>query len=248
MAHRDDVIGYLLHRLPDADREAIAARCLEDPALHDDVRSAEAELLDAYARGEASPADAAAIETWLLASTVQRRKLAFARALTAALPSRPVPRHMPWLALGAAAAVIVAVASAGWFWRLNVRLRDELAAAQRPALASAVPASVVAVALRQDDVRGASRDVVVTVPAGVEIVRFELEIDAGDAALAMSATASASGRVLWTEEPVRGEPRGAAFVVPVWIPGRLLPPGRYELRLTASGKALAYYAFTMRER
>jgi len=70
MVTRDDLIAYLLHRMPEEARASLAEQWLADPALHEQLRMAEAELLDAYARGEAAPEDRQAIETWLLVLAV----------------------------------------------------------------------------------------------------------------------------------------------------------------------------------
>src|SRR5690242_4232100 len=100
MVTRDDLIGYLLHRLPEEARAALAEQWLADPELHEQLRMAEAELLDAYARDQAPPDDRRAIEIYLLASDSQREKLAFAEALRAALPG---PRTAGGTASAAAA-------------------------------------------------------------------------------------------------------------------------------------------------
>src|SRR6185369_1719494 len=128
------------HRMPEEARASLAEQWLADPALHEQLRMAEAELLDAYARGEASPEDRQAIEIWLLTSASQRDKLAFAEALTIALPGPPAPaaprlvagRAWRWLA-AAAAAIVLLTGGVWWLARQNVALRQQIAARPGPA-------------------------------------------------------------------------------------------------------------------
>jgi hypothetical protein len=86
MVNRDQLIAYLLHQIPEHEREAFSERWFTDAELCEELRMAEADLLDTYARGKASGEQRALIERWLLGSSTQEQKLDFARALAAALP------------------------------------------------------------------------------------------------------------------------------------------------------------------
>jgi hypothetical protein len=245
MVNRDDLIAYLLHRMPEDERAALGERWMTDPDLYAQLCAAEADLLDAYVRNEVSPGDRALIEQHLLGSENQRRKLAFARALHTALPAK---RRWPvWILPAAAAAMIALIAAMGWFAQQNQRLRHEMAAlrAQPPPPPAG---NLYATLLPLTSVRGAAGERRVIIPAGAEVVRLDLELEPGDENANYSATISmmsTGAEVVWREEPVRALRRGAAFVAPVWIPATVLVPGRYEVALTAGGKAIAYYHVTI---
>jgi hypothetical protein len=86
--------------------------------------STEAELLGAYARGTISGKQRRQIERWLLASTTQQRKLAFAEALATKLPRAQHPTNWPRLAAIAAGLILLAAVSV--LTLQNRRLENEL--------------------------------------------------------------------------------------------------------------------------
>ena len=256
MVSRDHFVAYLLHQLPDEERNALAERCVTDPDLHAEVQMVEAELLDAYARGLASPEQRSRIEAFLLGSPAQRRKLAFARALNAVMPAAmPATnaggRAFPWR-LAAAAVLIVGLAGAtAWLARENARLRSQAAAvpAMTPPRADGVPQSAVyAISLPIDAVRGAGFERRAMLPAGTDVVRLDLELEPGEPARSFSAVVSSLGAdpgVVWTAEPILPERRGGADVASIWIPAKVLRPGRCEIKLSAAGRAVGYYNVTI---
>jgi hypothetical protein len=260
MVTRDDLIAYLLHRMPEEARASLAEQWLADSALHEQLRMAEAELLDAYARGEAAPEDRQAIDTWLLTSASQRDKLAFAEALTIALPGTPAPAAprlvagsaWRWLA-AAAAAIVLLTGGVWWLARQNIALRQQIAA--RPGTAAPTPSApptqstlaraeaIAVIPLRATDLRGGGTDTPrVVLPAGVSIVRFDLDLDVDDRSAAYTVTLSSHGRLVWREEPVRRASNVAAPVVPFWVPAGLLQPGDYEIGVSAGGRELAFFS------
>ena len=95
MVNRDQVIAYLLHQMAEDEREVFSERCFVEPGLREDLQMAEADLLDAYARGKAKGEDRKQIERWLLGSSVQRQKLDFAQALATVLPDAAPRRNRP---------------------------------------------------------------------------------------------------------------------------------------------------------
>src|ERR1700683_4797957 len=110
MVNRDQVIAYLLHQMAEGASEGFSERCFVEPGLREDLQMAEADLLDAYARGKAKGDERKQIERWLLGSSVQQQKLDFAQALATVLPDA-APRRIPWGLLGAVAAGLILLAS-----------------------------------------------------------------------------------------------------------------------------------------
>lgn len=74
---------FLLGDLPEADREALEERLLDDPDLFFEIELAEEELLDAYVRGELSAADRQRFEAVLGRAPRIQERLRFGRQLAA---------------------------------------------------------------------------------------------------------------------------------------------------------------------
>lgn len=241
MVNRDEVIEYLLHEMPEAERTAFAERWFNEPELYERVRMAESSLLDDYVRHKLSRTQRRRIEQYLLGSEAQRRKLAFAAALCAALPQAKRWR-MPWAAIAAALLVAFAAGSA-WLGIQNQRLRQEVARLQRPAPAAS--GGLFTAELPADTVRGTSAPNSVRVPAGASMLRLELELRPGDEQNVYTAAVSAGGRIVWSEAPVVPESRGTAILAPVWIPAGVLAAGDHTIELDVSGRPVAFYRFTV---
>jgi hypothetical protein len=247
MDDRGRLIAYLLHEMPEDERDAFAERWFVDPAMHEELRMTEAELLDNYARGSVSRSRRQRIERYLLDSEPQRRKLAFAAGLHAALP---VERHSypAWITWSVAAALALVAGLSIWLAVQNRNLRQELESA-RLRTPSISADGVFAVFLPGGTLRGSSPLTVVRVPAGVSMVRFDLELDGADAADRYTAALSTAGQIVWTEEaPIPVEPRGRQPLVPVWIPANLLNPANHTLVLKVRGEPIGYYSFTVERR
>src|SRR5208282_3683057 len=127
------------------EREAFSERWFTDPALSEDLRNTEADLLDAYAQGKVSGQQRKQIERWLLGSSTQRRKLDFARALATLLPGQ-APRRIPWAMLGAVAAGVVLLAGLSLLFVRNRQLESQLQARSQ-VQARPLPGSVYAILL-----------------------------------------------------------------------------------------------------
>jgi hypothetical protein len=238
--NRDELIAYLLHQMPEEQRLALEDRWMEDPDLHQQLRSVEADLLDAYVRGAVSSSDKMSIESFLLTSDSQRLKLEFARALQAAV-STPRPSARPWGILAALAASLVLGATALWMGWQNLTLRRELSS--RNVETRAPSGGLFSALLRPDTTRGTSEPKLIQPPSGTEVVRFELELDPGDENQNYVVGLYFSGNRIWAEEPIHSEPRGSRFIVPVWISTHGLKPGQYQIKLSAGSKAIEYYYF-----
>ena len=130
------MIAYLLHKLPESQRDAFEDRWMEDSELYEQLQDVEAELLDGYARGSLFAGDRELVTKYLLGSPVQGRKLLFARTLHDAfpLPAGPSPARLaPSWRLVAAAAVIALLAGAvSWLGWQNGALHQRLAEVANP--------------------------------------------------------------------------------------------------------------------
>lgn len=243
MDDRDRLIAYLLHEMPEEEREAFAGRWFEDPALYEQLRMAEADLLDRYVRGGLAGNRRDRVERYLLDSEAQRRKLAFAAGLHAALPAL---RNSRWarVALSAAAALVLVAGLAIWLTLQNRSLRRELASARtNPPAVSA--GGIYTVFLPGEALRGSSPSPVVRVPAGAALVRLDVEVDGVEGSDSYAAVLSTAGQTVWNEAPIRPAVHGTGVLVPVWVPAAVLQPANYTLTLTLRGAPVGYYTFTV---
>jgi hypothetical protein len=242
--NRDDLIAYLLHKLPESEREAFEDRWVEDPALYQQVQDAEAELLDAYARDALSREDRDRVAKYLLDSAVQRRKLLFARKLIDAFPA-PARPSIAWRSIASAAAIVLLAGAASWLAWQNATMRRASASAVNAPPPSPV-AEVYVAEVRPGTTRAAASAIAqVRLPAGSQILRLDLELAPGDEAQALSASVSRDSRAVWSEEPIRAERRSFGFVAPVWVPAAALASGEYEIKLSAGGIPIDYYRFRL---
>jgi hypothetical protein len=236
--------AYLLHKLSEDEREALEDRWVEDSALYEQLRNAEVDLLDAYARGTLSPADRERVSKYLLDSPLQRRKLLFARALRNTFPAQARPTT-PWLMVASAAVIVLLAGSVAWLAWQNAAMRREIAGAHAPRPSSAsVIGSLYVAEVRMDTTRGTAASITqVRLPAGSQMLRLDLEIAPGYEAQVLTASIARAGRAVWSEEPIRAERREFGFVAPVWVPAAALAPGEYEIKLSSGGALVDYYRF-----
>jgi hypothetical protein len=233
MVTKEALTEYLLHQMPEADRLDFAERWFCDPELAEQLEATEAELLDAYVRGELPDSRRKRVERYLLQSDAQMHKLTFAAALRGALPLHR-RKDVAWLPICAAAMVVILAGVSLYVVRQNRELRVEVAALERDAhpLAGGIYSASLASSLR------GSPEAAVTLPKSALVLRLDLEISGGREET-YSATISTSGRRLWRQEPLRAENGGS--VVAVWIPAGILDSGHYTVALESGGNPIAYY-------
>lgn len=131
---------YLLGDLPEAERDRVEVRMLEDPDLSEAMAAMETDLIDAYARSELNPEERAGVERNLLATPAQRARLASAVALQKSLRGVvPMRRRRTWIPLAAAAAIAIAVGVA-IFAPQRERVPTERVVTTPPVSASTAPA------------------------------------------------------------------------------------------------------------
>src|SRR5215831_11201699 len=92
--------NYLLGNLSEEEQVRVEDRAFADPRYLEAVEAAEADLIDAYVRGELPQSDRRQFESRFLTSPQRRNKIEFARALaavTAELEPRPpvAARRLP---------------------------------------------------------------------------------------------------------------------------------------------------------
>jgi len=133
---------YLLGKLSDEEQVRVEDRAFADPQYLAAVEAREADLIDAYVRGELSEADRRAFEGRFLTSPKRRSKVEFAHALARVTDEAPrvapeasgwyrirewIPSWKPVLAFAGTAA---AVAGISWLAIENAGMRARIAALQ----------------------------------------------------------------------------------------------------------------------
>jgi hypothetical protein len=239
--NREHLIAYLLHRMPEEERAAFEDRWINEPDLHEQLTIVEGELMDAYVRDDLSATDKTAIESHLLGSRAQQRKLEFARALRRAVakPKRTTRFSVSWAAV--AACLLLSLSGAAWLAWQNLALQREVSSlSARP-----VPSSeaIYTLLLRPDTTRGGSQPKDLRPPGSAGMIRLDLELDPGDEHRTYTASVLSGDSRVWSEEPIQPESRASRFVAPIWIPRLLLKAGQYRVELSSGGRTVDYYYF-----
>ena len=242
MTSDEAVRRYLLGQSPDDEAEALEARYFEDPEELENVRAVEAELLDAYVRGTLDPSERALVEHRYAETPALQERVAFARALSRAIPVGRARARAFRPLLATAASTLLALAVTGLLVdraRLTrradalaadvqaARARGDALSAERASRAVLEPIPSVAVAL-DPLLRDAGTDAsVATTAAEIEL---RLRADAGRYPRFSVAIDGEDGVAVWA-----GPGRRDGDVVVAGVPGHLLPPGRYAVTLSGVG-------------
>jgi hypothetical protein len=135
-------VKYLLGNLTEEEQVQAEDRAFADADYLSALEATEADLIDAYARGELSQSDRRSFELRFLTSPERRRKVEFARALAtitseseirerpaAARPSfmRALWGWNPGLQLAAAMAALVFIVGGAWLVSENAAIRSRVA-------------------------------------------------------------------------------------------------------------------------
>jgi hypothetical protein len=139
---------YLFGTLSEQEQVQVEDRAFADSEYLEAIEAAEADLIDAYVRGELSPADRRQFEARFFLSPQRRSKVEFARTLARVAtesqivplaPERPsmwqsfiavVRAWNPAMQIAAVAAVLLLVASVSWLGIQNVAMRSRMATFQ----------------------------------------------------------------------------------------------------------------------
>lgn len=135
-------VKYLLGHLTEEEQVEVEDRAFADEDYRSALEGTEADLIDAYVRGELSPSDRRSFELRFLIVPERRRKVEFARAL-ATIASESVPKESqaagrlsllqlfwpsnPGVQFAAGIAVLMIVAAGAWLVSENAASRARVA-------------------------------------------------------------------------------------------------------------------------
>jgi len=244
--------------LPESERERMEARFLHEPDLLEEAAALEAELADADARGELPPERAAAWQARLDASARMRGRADFARTLAdAAARASTGPRAATgWLQrlqalltfdaglrAAVAAALLLALGAAVWTMArrgpavpreargLEPPRTSPTPEAAAPSPRAAAP-SMVTLALGLAPIRGAGAAPHLAVPAQIDAVRLEADLEGVETYRSFRAVlATDRGAEVFRQDALVPAPSRGIGTVAVTVPRRVLSPGRYVLTL-----------------
>jgi hypothetical protein len=135
-------VKYLLGNLTEEEQVQVEDRAFADRDYLSALEATEADLIDAYVRGELSEPEHRSFELRFLTSPVRRRKVEFARALATVTSESRTPESrdvgQPFLtrlfwgwnpmALAAGMAVLICIAGSAWLVSENAAIRGRMAA------------------------------------------------------------------------------------------------------------------------
>jgi hypothetical protein len=225
---------YLLGATSDDENATVEVAYFKDADVLNGIADEEDALIDAYLAGELDAGERTRFERHYLASPVHRRRVDAVRLLrqTPAAPAAASSMRR-WLAV--AAALCAAIGSA---WLLAGRAARP-AEAIRPTVARSTPAPVAstprlfAFSLPLVNVRGAADAPRLIVPAGIDVVRLDLE---GDRSKQLEhdivVLQTVAGTEVWRGRAVTA-PLPANVAVRVELPAALLRPDDYFVSVAA---------------
>jgi hypothetical protein len=233
MTPHDPLTQFLLHELPEAERQTMQERIFFDEGFAEAVEAAERELLDTYARGDLPPDMRQRVESELLYSAEQRLKLDVAKALVSGRPGRLGRSNYRFVAL---AATLFLVASTAGYISLQLRHKVVVQPATRTqAVQIPSPQPVAAFLLTPGSVRG-EHATTIKIPAGAA-VRFDLEVSRSyDLKQHSASLYDATGQRIWS-----GNTAAAAGGFSVNLPGSLFHTGSFRLVLETQPPERYYF-------
>lgn len=233
---RDQLANYLLRRASAEDSAQITERLFSDDNLTAELEAVERDLLDAYARGELSAPDRAAVETCLLTSDSQHEKLRFAVAFARRANAAESNRVRRWLAVAAVVLIVVGLsATAGILFMRTRALERELSSLRAGEVrASARQADDAAVSFLVDPAERGGRPEILKIAPGTTLIRLDFilgsaSVDAVDVRIATDA-----GALVVEQRSAKTANISGAFLVSVWLPVTALAPGAYSAAVTQS--------------
>ena len=136
-------VRYLLGNLPEDEQVQVEDRAFADRDYLGALEATEADLIDAYVRGELSQSDRRSFELRFLTSPERRRKVEFARALATIVAESRTPESQasrrpffmslfrgwsPVVQFAAGVAALICIAGGAWLVSENAAIRSRVAA------------------------------------------------------------------------------------------------------------------------
>jgi hypothetical protein len=260
---KDGLLGdYLLGKLPEEQAVRLETEYLSNAVLREQLEAVEAELIDAYLKGELSRSERRGLEAGFLASPRGRERLQFARAwMGSAMPARS--SSLTWLRMAAAVAAVSFTATLVWVSRPRESGREVTGVdGGSPAPPSAAPATTAPPAppsspqgppvhwtdLSPGIARGTSGASEVAIDATSSEVALSLNLDR-DNHRAYDVVLVDTG---WRQKGLRSEQTASGPSIRVKVPAALLVPGReYTLVVspaTAPDRPIRAYVFSVKAR
>ena len=229
-----EMVDYLLGRMPPDEAAAMELRYLRDAALLEALGAVEDELVDDYLEEELTASERESFERRYLATEAGRKKIQFSRAL---VKSSGGGDRRGWRWLAVAAALVVATAGGLLYRPAALRVPTPVVVAvPKPAPAPVIRTFVLVPHL----VRGGGDGQQVVIEASVTEVRLQLQMDNPDASRQYRAALRSvdEDKTIWTRAAT-GTEAGAELRVA----SEDLPAGDYILSLQAPGlETVASYA------
>ena len=226
---------YLLGTAPAADSATITEQLFEDESLPAELEEVERDLVDAYAQGQLSPADALALEAAARQSASLQERMQFARALAAnRQPRRNLSRF--WVATAAGLMILLGVG----ILRLittNSRLESQLAAVRRtqPQPPQSPTLAVMITPLE----RGAAPGTRISLDNPAALIRLNFAIEMAPNSKADIRIRTQAGALLLEQHAVAP----TASVIGVSLDAKDLPPGLYTAEIVEPDGHQVDYAF-----
>lgn len=238
------LIEYLLGTLPQQEVERLDKLIVSDEAFASRLHAIENDLVEAYANGELTGAVLERFQSYCLCSPRRREKVKIAQALVArrnraseASTARRVlaALRIPRWAFAAPAAILL-LAGSYMLFRSRDRADEHLTLSTQPGkpiTSSPSAANTTLAVLLAPPTRGNARMPVITVPAGIDRVSFELEMQTNDFALYRAQLkSSSSGEILWRSGDLQPSSKLGLYQVSVELPASVLPSRNYVLEIS----------------
>jgi hypothetical protein len=266
-------LKYLLGDLSEERQVEVEDRAFADREFLDALVAAEADLIDAWVRGELSPSERRAFEQRFLTSPQRRNKVEFARALakvTSESQPAEAPRKTFWrwpfgmqwspaLQWAAGLACLFCVAATAWFAVENAAMRSRVSVlearldqqAHRPSTSPAP--GVASLVLLPGLSRAEKRVPQLRLDPATQVIRIEVKLEPRDdyPRFRVELRTRRGDEVLTLANLPRRETAEGNSVL-VEAPVSVVPPGQYELELKgikgSSAEDVGFYYFNIDQR
>jgi len=266
-------LKYLLGDLSEDRQVDVEDRAFADREFLDALEAAEADLIDAWVRGELSPSERRAFERRFLTSPQRRNKVEFARALakvTSESQLAEAPRKTFWrwpfgmrwspaLQWAAGLALLFCVVATTWFAIENAAMRSRVSVLearldQQEHHRSTAPApGVASLVLMPGLSRSETRVPQLGLDPAAQIIRIEVKLEPRDDYPRFRAELrTRRGDEVLTLANLPRRDTAEGYGVLVEAPVSVVPPGQYELELKGikgnSAEDVGFYYFNIEQR